>query len=80
MTSIITAVITGLLTLAGVLSSNKAKDNRFHAELEKRQALTDQKIEELTREVRLHNNFAQRMPKVEERLDNLVARVDEYHR
>lgn len=43
-------------------------------------AILEEKLTELTREVREHNNFAKRMPVLEERLDNLVDRVDEYHK
>ena len=55
--SVITACITGALAFCGVLVSNS-----------KAQAVTDTKIEELTREVRLHNNFAQRVPVMEEQI------------
>lgn len=55
--SIIVAIITGVLTLIGVLISNS-----------KSQAVTDTKLEELTREVREHNNFAQRVPVMEEQI------------
>ena len=55
MESIITAIITGGVTLLGVLIANG-----------KSQAVTETKLDELTREVREHNNFARRMPVVEE--------------
>lgn len=55
--SIIVAIITGVLTLVGVLISNS-----------KSQAVMETKVSELTREVREHNNFAKRMPVVEEQL------------
>ena len=55
---IITAIITGALTLIGVLISNG-----------KAQAVTETKIEELTREVREHNNFAKRVPILEEKME-----------
>lgn len=61
---IIVALITGGITLIGVLISNS-----------KRQAVIDTKIEELTREVRAHNNFAQRMPVVEEKIKVINHRV-----
>ena len=56
-TEIIVAVITGCITLAGVLISNS-----------KSQAVTETRLEELTREVREHNNFDRRMPVVEEQI------------
>ena len=57
MSEIITAAITGCVTLLGVLLSNRAA-----------QAVTDEKLTELTREVRTHNNFAQRVPVLEEQM------------
>lgn len=56
-TEIIVAAITGCITLAGVLISNSRS-----------QAVTETRLEELTREVREHNNFARRMPVVEEQI------------
>ena len=44
------------------------------------QAVTDTKIEELTREVREHNNFAKRMPAVEEGIENLKEKVNYFHK
>jgi hypothetical protein len=66
MTEIIVALITGLLTLAGVVYSNR-----------KTAAVTDYKIEELTREVREHNGFARRMPVVEEQIKVINHRLDD---
>ncbi len=67
--TIITALITGGLTLLGVLISNS-----------KSQAVTETKIEELTREVREHNNFAKRMPVVEEKISVINHRIDDLER
>lgn len=63
--AIVVAIITGLLTLAGVIVSNN-----------KSQAVTETKLEELTREVREHNNFARRMPVVEEKIKSIDRRVE----
>ena len=57
MTSIISAIIAGAVTLIGVLIANSRS-----------QAVTDTKLEELTREVREHNNFARRVPILEEQM------------
>ena len=65
MNEIIVALITGGVTLLGVLISNG-----------KAQAVTETKIEELTREVREHNNFARRVPVMEEKVDNIEKRLD----
>lgn len=70
--TIVTALITGGLTLLGVLISNG-----------KAQAVTETKMEELTREVREHNNFARRMPVVEEQIRVINHRIDDlesYHK
>lgn len=64
--TIITALITGGLTLLGVLVSNQRS-----------QAVTETKIDELTREVRDHNNFARRMPVVEEQIKVINHRIND---
>ena len=72
MESILTALISGGLTLLGVLIANT-----------KNQAVTDTKLDELTREVREHNNFARRMPVVEEQIrviNHRIADLEEINR
>lgn len=64
--SIIVALITASVTLIGVLISNS-----------KVQAVSETKIEELTREVREHNNFARRMPVVEEQIKEINNRISD---
>ena len=66
MNEIIVALITGGITLVGVLVSNG-----------KAQAVTDTKLEELTREVREHNNFARRVPVVEEQIKVINHRIQD---
>lgn len=51
-------------------------DQKLNAKLEKFQAVTDTKIEELTREVRKHNGFAERMPVVEEQIKTIYKKLD----
>ncbi len=75
--SILTALITGGLSLLGVILSNAASNRKVAAKLEKSQAVTDTKLEELTREVRAHNNFALRMPVVEEQIKVMNHRVSD---
>lgn len=75
MGSIVAAVITGTLALVGVIITNISGNRSMQAKLERNQAVTDTKLEELTREVREHNNFARRMPVVEEKLKVLEHRV-----
>ena len=70
--SIITALITGGLTLMGVLAAKN-----------KQQAITDTKLDELTREVREHNDFARRVPVVEEQIkvmNHRISDLEEYHK
>jgi hypothetical protein len=70
--SIIVALISGGVTLLGVLASNT-----------RRQAVADTKIDELTREVREHNHFAKRMPVVEEQIKVINHRLEDlenYHK
>nr|DAE26504.1 MAG TPA: hypothetical protein [Siphoviridae sp. ctpV36] len=72
MESIAAALITGAITLIGVLIANS-----------KSQAVTETKLEELTREVRAHNNFAQRIPVLEEKMkvaDHRITDLEEKER
>ena len=66
--AIIVAIITGGLSLIGVIVSNNHTAQSMDAKLDKQQAVTETKLEELTREVRMHNNFAQRVPVLEEQM------------
>lgn len=66
MESVITALITGGITLIGVLIANG-----------KSQAVTETKLDELTREVREHNGFARRMPVVEEQIKVINHRIED---
>ena len=66
MNEIIVALITGGVTLVGVLISNQ-----------KTQAVNDTKLEEMTREVREHNHFAQRVPVLEEQMKVANHRIDD---
>lgn len=66
METIVAAIITGIVTLTGVLIANS-----------KSQAVTDVKIEELTREVRKHNSFAEKIPVIEEQIKVANHRIDD---
>lgn len=66
MDAIIAALVSGIVTLAGVLIANS-----------KSQAVTDVKIEELTREVRKHNSFAEKIPVIEEQIKIANHRIDD---
>lgn len=64
--TIVCALITGGLTLLGVLIANS-----------RTQAITDTKLDELTREVREHNRFAQRVPVIEEQIKVINHRIED---
>lgn len=66
--AIIAAIITGGLSLIATIVSNNRTAQSMDAKLDKQQAVTETKLEELTREVRAHNNFAQRVPVLEEQI------------
>lgn len=78
--AIIVALITGGLSLIGVILSNTTAYQKMMAELRKSQAVTDTKLEDLTREVREHNNFAKRVPVIEEQIKVINHRIDDLER
>jgi len=75
--AVIAAAVTGVLSLIGTVITVFAANSRTNHQLQITQAVTDTKIEELTREVRLHNNFAQRMPVVEEQIKVINHRIED---
>lgn len=81
--AVISALITGVLTLIGVVVSNLLASKKTEQTIAVNQAVTDTKIEELTREVREHNHFATRMPLLEHDIKDLQRRVghlETYHK
>lgn len=93
--ALITALIPSGITFAGVLVSNNSNKNKIvndiklenskvvndiKLEVTRNQAITDTKIEELTREVREHNNFAKRMPVVENEIKHIEEEIKNYHK
>ena len=75
--AIVVALITGGLSLAGVVVTCIATARKSEKATAVAQAVTDTKLEELTREVRLHNGFAQRMPVVEEQIKVINHRIED---
>lgn len=75
--AIIAALITGGLSLIGVVITCLATAKKTEKATAVAQAVTDTKIDELTREVRSHNNFAQRMPVVEEQIKVINHRIND---
>lgn len=83
MNEIIVAAITGGLALVGVIISNASSNRKVENQIRTSQAVTDTKLEELTREVREHNGFARRVPVLEEQMKVANHRINDlegYHR
>ena len=81
--AIIVALITGGLSLLGIIYSSNKAARAMDSKLDKQQAVMETKMDELTREVREHNNFAKRMPVVEEQIKVINHRIEdleEYHK
>ena len=81
--AILVALITGGLSLAGVVITCAVTARKSETAMRVSQAVTDTKIDELTREVRSHNNFARRMPVVEEQIrviNHWIGDLEGYHR
>ena len=76
-------ITVGVLSVLGVVISNRNAKKEMLQKMEIAQAITDTKIEDLTREVREHNNFARRMPVVESEIKHIEKDIHElqgYHR
>nr|DAI08064.1 MAG TPA: hypothetical protein [Caudoviricetes sp.] len=73
--AIVVALITGGLALAGTVISVLASFRKTEQSIQSKQAVTEERITELTREVREHNNFAKRMPVVEEQVKVINHRI-----
>lgn len=81
--AVIVALITGGLSLAGVVITCLATAKKNETAMKISQAVTDTKIEELTREVRLHNGFAEKIPVIQEQIKVINHRIDDlegYHK
>ncbi len=78
--TIATALITGGLSLVGVVLSNLFTFRQTEAKLERNQAVTETRLDALTQEVRRHNNFAARMPVVEEQIKVINHRISDLER
>lgn len=81
--AVIVALITGGLSLLGVVFTTQATAKKQEKAAAVAQAITDTKLEDLTREVREHNNFAQRMPMLQQKVNDLERRVgvlEQYHK
>ena len=80
---VIVALITGGFSILAVVLTNNHANNKMQNEMKTAQAVTKEQIKELTREVRTHNDFATRIPLLEQEIENLKNRVsalEEYHK
>ena len=88
---LIGTIITAIGSLTAVIVTNRANNEKMlhqmelqqvniRAELKQAQAVTDTKIDELTREVREHNNFAKRVPVIEEQIKGANHRIEDLER
>ena len=75
--AIIVAIVTAGLSLFGIIYSSNKSANKVDAKLDKQQAVIETKMDELTREVREHNNFAKRIPVVEEQIKVIIHRIND---
>lgn len=80
METIISSAITAVFALIGVIITSNQNSRKIEKKLEIHQAVTDQKIEDLTREVREHNNFAKRMPALEQRVQGMDEKINILHK
>ena len=77
------AIVVGAFSLIGVIITNSRSNDRMRNEMKTAQAVTDERIRELTREVRLHNDFAQRVPVIEEQMkvaNHRLSDLEEFHK
>lgn len=74
---IISSLITGGLALIGVVLTNISSNSKIQNDMKVNQEVTGTKLEELTREVRKHNNFAERIPVLEEKIKVINHRLDD---
>jgi predicted metal-dependent hydrolase len=75
--SIIVSLITGAVTIATVIINNRSSNREIQHKLETQQAVFETKLDTLTAEVREHNNFARRMPVVEEQIKVINHRLED---
>lgn len=76
MDSIISSVITGFLSLMGVCVATIESNKKFESKMEKNQAVTDCKIEELTKELTKHNSLVEKIPVIEEQIKTIQKILD----
>lgn len=71
------AIVVGVLSLVGVIITNNKSNNEMKSDIKTAQAVTNERINELTREVRMHNDFATKIPVLEEKIDVANHRISD---
>ena len=71
------SIVVGILALIGVVITNKKSNAETKSDIKTAQAVTNERINELTREVRMHNDFATRIPVLEEKIDVANHRISD---
>jgi hypothetical protein len=77
------SVLVGVLALLGVIITNNRSNNKMQNESKTAQAVTNERIDELTREVRAHNDFASRIPVLEEKIkvvNRRISDLEQFHK
>ena len=77
------SIVVGVLALVGVMITNNSSNKKMQNEMRTAQAVTDERIDELTREVRTHNDFASRIPVLEENIKTVnrrIADLEQFHK
>lgn len=77
------SLFVGVLAFIGVMITNSRSNSKMQNDMKTAQAVTDERLSELTREVRMHNDFARRIPVIEEQLkvaNHRVSDLEEFHK
>lgn len=72
---VLTAIITGFFSIVAAFIAARATSNKMMTEMRINQAVTNTKIDALAGDVRKHNNFAERMPAIEEQVRGIDERL-----
>jgi hypothetical protein len=75
--AIVVSIVSGALSLIGIIITNVSSNRKIEHQLEIHQAVSETKLENLTAEVRRHNNFAARVPVIEKDIEYLKTEVEE---
>lgn len=76
MDSLFSSVVTGFLALVGVIITTMESNKKIDITLEKNQAITDCKLEELASEVHKHNTYIEKIPVMEEKIRNIENKIE----